>query len=78
MQYVKASSSGEIAPELAPKGESKSNGEIERAVQAVHGLGLTIKGDVERNAGVTLGPKSPVLAWLIGHVGSLITLLHKG
>ena len=29
---------GEVVPEASPKGESKSNGEVERAVQFVHGL----------------------------------------
>ena len=34
---------GEIVREASPKGESKSNGEVERAVQSVHGLARTLK-----------------------------------
>ena len=32
---------GEIVPEASPKGESNSNGEVDRAVQSVHGLART-------------------------------------
>ena len=34
---------GEIVPEGSPKDESKSNGEVEHAVQSVHGLARTLK-----------------------------------
>ena len=34
---------GEIVPETSPKGQSKSDGEVERAVQFVHGLVRTLE-----------------------------------
>ena len=40
---VKHGLHGKIVPEASPKGESKSNGEVERAVQSVHGLARTLK-----------------------------------
>ena len=45
---------GEILPEASPKGESKSNGEVERAVQSVHGLARTLRDSLEQQSGITL------------------------
>ena len=45
---------GEIVPEASPKGETKSNGEVERAVQSVHGLPRTHKDFLEQQSGITL------------------------
>ena len=42
---------GEIVPEACPKGESKSNGEVECAVQSVHGLPRTLKDFLEQQSG---------------------------
>ena len=41
---VKNGRHGEIVSEASPKSESKSNGEVERTVQSVHGLARTLKG----------------------------------
>ena len=54
---------GEIVPEASPKGESKNNGEVECAVQSVHG---------------TLESRSPLLAWLVEHCSNLLLPFHKG
>ena len=45
---------GEIAPEASPKGESMSNGEVERAIQSAHGLARTLKDFLEQQSQVTL------------------------
>ena len=50
---------GEIIPEKAPKGESKSNGEIERAVQDAQGIANTIEEDVEALARFRFSEKIP-------------------
>ena len=63
---------GEVIPESPPKGESKSNGEVERTVQPVHGLSRTIKDCVEQQAGSALSSKSHVLAWLVEHASNLL------
>ena len=78
VEAVKHGWHGEIVPEASPKGESKSNGEVERAVQSMHGLARTIKDYVEQQSGVTLDSKHPLLAWLIEHCSNLLLILHKG
>ena len=75
---VKAMWKGEWVPERAPRGESKSNGEVERAVQTIHGLARTLKEHLEQYARITIDPKSPILAWLIEHTANLHYLFNKG
>ena len=75
---VKKGWHGEIVPEATAKGESKSNGEVERAVQSVHGLVRTLKDFLEQRSGRTLEPRSPLLAWLVEHCSNLLFLYHKG
>ena len=69
---------GEIVPEASPKGESKSNGEVERAVQSLHGLARTHKDFLEQQSGITLESRSPLLAWLVEHCSNLLLLFQKG
>ena len=69
---------GEIVPEASPKGESKSNGEVERAVQSVHGLASTLKDFLEQKSGIALEFRSPLLAWLVEHCCNPLLLFHKG
>ena len=64
---------GEIVPETSPKGESKSNGEVERAVQSVHGLARNLTDFSEQHSGITLESRSPLLAWLVEHCSNLLT-----
>ena len=63
---------GEIVPEAAAKGESESNGEVERAVQSVHGLARTLKDFLEQQSGITLESRSPLLAWVVEHCSNLL------
>ena len=65
---------GKVVPEAFPKGESKSNGEVERAVQSVHGLARTLKDILAQQSGIALESRSPMLAWLV----ELLLLFHKG
>ena len=65
-------------PEASPKGESKSNGKVERAVQSVHGLARTLKDFLEQQSGITLESRSPLLAWLFEHCSILLLLFYKG
>ena len=69
---------GEIVPEASPKGESKSNGEVERAVQSVHGLARTLKDFLKQQSGIPLGSRSALLAWLVEHCSILLVLFHNG
>ena len=69
---------GEVVPEASPKGESKSNGEVERAVQSVHGLARTLKDFLEQESGIAVEFRSPLLAWLVEQCSNLLLLFHKG
>ena len=67
-----------VGTEASPKGESKSNGEVERAVQSVHGLARTLKDLLKQQSGNALESRSPLLAWLVEHCSNLLLLYHKG
>ena len=69
---------GEIVLAASPKGESKSNREVERAVQSVHGLARTLKDFLEQKSEIALESRSPLLAWLVEHCSDLLLLFHKG
>ena len=69
---------GEIVPEASPMGESKSNGEVDRAVQSVYGLARTLKEFLEQKSGIALESRSPLLAWLVEHCSNLLQLFRKG
>ena len=64
-QEVKNAWKGEMVPEDAPKGESRSNGEVERAVQEIQGLARTHRAHFEGRTGMELRPTSPLMAWLV-------------
>ena len=67
-----------LCPEASPKAESKSNGEVERAVQSVHGLARTLQNFLERRSGITLESRCPLSAWLVEDCSNLLSLFHKG
>ena len=69
---------GEVVPEASPKGESKRNGEVERAVQSVHGLARTLKDFLEQRSGITVESRSRLLECLVEHCSNLLLLFHKG
>ena len=69
---------GEISLEHMPRHESRSNGEVERAIQSVSGLARTLKEALQIQAGYSIPDASPLLAWLVEHAATLITLFHKG
>ena len=69
---------GEIVPEASPEGESKSNGEVERAVQSAHGLSRTLRDFMEQQSGITLESRSQLLAWLVELCSNLLLLFYKG
>ena len=76
---VKNGCHGEVVPEASPKGESKSNGEVERAVQSVHGLARTLNQGLPGTAiwnhsGI---PKSAA-GLVVEHCFNLLPLFHKG
>jgi hypothetical protein len=68
---------GEMVLEHPPKGQSRSNGEVERAVQSVHGLARTLKESLEQGIGEAIDAKAPIVAWLIEHAGTLLNLFSR-
>ena len=69
---------GEVVPEQSPKRESKSNGEIERAVQEVQGMARTLKEATEQKLGIELDAKMAILAWLVEYGATLYSLFQRG
>ena len=59
--------------EHSPKGQSRSNGEVERAVQSVHGLARTLKESLEQGIGSEIEPKAPA----IEHAGTPLNLFSR-
>ncbi len=74
---VKNGWKGDIVPEASPKGESRSNGEVERAVQEVQGMTRTLADAFRSLTGVELKPQDPLVAWMVEYAGVLLLLLHK-
>jgi hypothetical protein len=62
-----------VIPENSPTGESRSNGMIENAVQEVEGFIRTLKDSLEATMGIELNASSPAMAWLVRHVGTILT-----
>ena len=60
-------------PENAPKGDSASNGAIEKVVQEVEGYLRTLKAELESKVGQVIPSTSVIMSWLIRHVGVVIT-----
>ena len=69
---------GEVVPENSPMRESKSNGEVERAVQEVQGLARTLKEALEQRLQSEIKPKMAILAWLVEYVGTIYSLFQLG
>lgn len=63
--------SGEVVPENSTKGESKSNGEVERAVQEAEGMATTLEEDLETHVGAKIDESIPVMLWLVQHAALL-------
>ena len=61
MNSVKNKFVGALILEFSPVGQSKSNGEIERAVQSVHGMTRTLKEFLELKTEQKICGKSPSL-----------------
>ena len=64
--------------ENSPPGESQSNGVAERAVRAVAEHVRVLRKGLEERMKMTLNSHHPVVAWLVGHVGDLITKHQVG
>ena len=77
-QLWTAKSGGEVILEKSPKGEKASNGEVERAVQEVHGLCRTFKEYLEFQVGQVLDPKWCIMTWLVEFAAVAYNILFVG
>ena len=78
MLAVKRRFVGTLILEWSPVGQSKSNGEVERAVQSVHGMTRTLKEFTELKIKKMIGGKSPILAWMVQHASFLMNTFGSG
>ena len=68
----------ETQPEESPVGESKSNGEIERAIQTVQGQVRTIKLSVQKRYGCNIREDHPIWPWLVMYSALLLNICVVG
>ena len=73
---VKSESRIDIVMEEFPEYESKSNGEVERAIQMVQGQIRTMKDRLESRYGQRIGGEHPCLPWLIAHASDTMNRFH--
>ena len=69
---IKASSDLEMGVEVSPVGDSKANGEIERAVRTIQGQARTLKSAIDANYKTEFGENHVIVAWLVMYASSLI------
>ena len=68
----------EVTLEDAVKGDKPSNGLVENAVMLLRGVIRTIKCHVDSCTQEELREDSPILPWLVGHAGSILSRCQKG
>ena len=72
MDTLTRSWSGEVVPERSRKGESQSNGEIERSIQTLSGQVRTMKLALEARLGTEIADDAPIISWLIEYSSVLL------
>ena len=71
-ELVKVRTSLKVIPDTSPKGESQSNGKIERANRSVKGqFRCAICVGVSHGAKMDL--RHPIVSWMVQHAGYLLT-----
>ena len=61
----------QFTPEASSVGESQSNGKAEAAVKLVEDKLRTYKSAIETRVKARISSNSPILQWLVEHVGSI-------
>ena len=67
-----------IGFEDAVKGESQTNGPIESAVRRLQAQARTLKSSLESRYGISIGPRHPILCWLVDYCGTLLSRFQRG
>ena len=70
---VKSEVRADVVMEESPEYESKSNGEVERAIQMVQGQFRTMKDRLESRYKQRVNGEHPCIPWLIAHVSDTIS-----
>ena len=69
---IKASSDLEMGVEASPVGDSKANGEIERAARTIQGQVRTLKSAVDANYKTEFGDNHSLIPWMVSYASSLV------
>jgi hypothetical protein len=69
---VKSEVRTEVVMEESPEYESKSNGEIERAIQVVQGQFRTMKDRLESRYKQRISGEHPCIPWLMAHASDTV------
>ena len=75
---VKGASDLNLGVEVSPVGDSKANGEIERAVRTVQGQARTLKSALDMNYKTEFGENHAIMPWLVACASSLISKFTLG
>ena len=67
-----------LGVEVSPVGDSKANGEIERAIKTVQGQVRTLKSALDEHYKTTFNENHVLLPWLIAYAASLISKFTIG
>ena len=73
---VKSEARIDVVLEESPEDESKSSGEIERAIQTVQGQIRTMKDRLESRYGQRIAGEHLCLPWLIAHASDTVNSFH--
>ena len=77
-EQVKDERTEEIIMEMSPVEDSRSNGEMEKAIQDVQGQIRTMKSSLEMRYGRSVEPSHCCLPWLVIHSASLLNRFAVG
>ena len=75
---VKGSVEVSLGVEASPVGDSKANGEIERAIKTVQGQIRTLKSALEEHYKTTFTEEHVMLPWLVAYASSLVNKFTIG
>ena len=74
---ISRSRGGQVIPEEPPAMDSRVNGFIEKAIQAVQGQIRTLKSALESRLGKPVPQDHPALPWLVSHAASLLNRYQR-
>ena len=73
---VKSEVRADVVMEESPEYESKSNGEVEKAIQMVQGQFRAMKDRLESRYNQRISGEHPCVPWLIAHASDTINRYH--